>query len=480
MAQQNLTVNGNAVFQGSLTGTTSLGSQPIGSGTVILLPNSTPVALGQMVTVQNLSGANNEIITLGWATPASVPSSFHLNQLLQDGATSGEFIAWNGTAWTPSSFVPGSGTVTSVAVTVPAELSVAGSPITSSGTFAFSWASGTGSGGQGKVIATPAGGGAGAYAGRVLVAGDIPALAYLPSSTVVPANRPAASHNFLTAYDNTTGLFSIAQPAASDLSDSATSVGNVLRANGTSFVSAQLGVADVSGAAPSASPTLTGTVTAGAIVAASGGLAITSSGTDGIRLADNGNARGILVGGTVAGAGHIWLWSPAGSALVDVSDTGVAISGPSSFATANPTFFSAQGNGSKVQLSTGTTTTGDVVTYDSNGNTVDSGTLLSSLAPKASPVLTGTTQIGRLKTVDPDTAGTVSFAGGLTAAHTFVSAYTGTNPPVVIALPQFDLTGANADLWVTYQGSANNWTGFTLNNSQTQTGAVNYLVIDIG
>ena len=48
MAQQNLTVNGNAVFQGSLTGTTSLGSQPIGSGTVILLPNSTPVALGQI------------------------------------------------------------------------------------------------------------------------------------------------------------------------------------------------------------------------------------------------------------------------------------------------------------------------------------------------------------------------------------------------------------------------------------------------
>lgn len=34
---------------------------------------------------------------------------------------------------------------------------------------------------------------------------------------------------------------------------------------------------------------------------------------------------------------------------------------------------SAQGNGSKVQLSTGSTTTGHAVTYDANGNTVDSG-----------------------------------------------------------------------------------------------------------
>src|SRR5215467_12495473 len=33
----------------------------------------------------------------------------------------------------------------------------------------------------------------------------------------------------------------------------------------------------------------------------------------------------------------------------------------------------AQGNGSKVQLSTGTTTTNNCVKYDANGNTVDSG-----------------------------------------------------------------------------------------------------------
>jgi hypothetical protein len=39
-----------------------------------------------------------------------------------------------------------------------------------------------------------------------------------------------------------------------------------------------------------------------------------------------------------------------------------------------------QGNGSKVQLSTGSTTTGDCVSYDSNGNTIDSGVSCSGIS----------------------------------------------------------------------------------------------------
>jgi hypothetical protein len=50
-----------------------------------------------------------------------------------------------------------------------------------------------------------------------------------------------------------------------------------------------------------------------------------------------------------------------------------------------------EGTGTKVQLTNaGTTASGDVVTYDGNGNVQDSGTLLSSLAPLASPALSGT------------------------------------------------------------------------------------------
>lgn len=86
----------------------------------------------------------------------------------------------------------GGGTVTSVAASVPAELSVAGSPVTTSGTLALTWASGTGSGGQGKVIATPSGGGAGAYAGRVLAAGDIPSLS-ATYQVVSGKNTPGAT-----------------------------------------------------------------------------------------------------------------------------------------------------------------------------------------------------------------------------------------------------------------------------------------------
>src|SRR5208282_919360 len=52
---------------------------------------------------------------------------------------------------------------------------------------------------------------------------------------------------------------------------------------------------------------------------------------------------------------------------------------------------SLSGTGSKVQTTNvGVSTSGDVATWDANGNSQDSGTLLSSLAPLASPTFTGT------------------------------------------------------------------------------------------
>ena len=111
MAQQNLPVNGVVVFQGFSSGTTSLGSQPIGGGTTIWLPNSVPVGVGQVMTVQNLSGPNNSIITLGWSTPAAAVSSINLSQITQSGATINQVIEWNGTAWAPGTISSG---VTSV------------------------------------------------------------------------------------------------------------------------------------------------------------------------------------------------------------------------------------------------------------------------------------------------------------------------------------------------------------------------------
>lgn len=75
-----------------------------------------------------------------------------------------------GFKWAPPS--SGSGTVTSVNLTAPAEISVAGVPITTSGTIALSWATESAN----KVFAGPTSGGAATPSFRSLVAGDIPSL----------------------------------------------------------------------------------------------------------------------------------------------------------------------------------------------------------------------------------------------------------------------------------------------------------------
>jgi hypothetical protein len=69
----------------------------------------------------------------------------------------------------------GSGTVTSVALTTPAWLTVGGSPVTTSGTLAITGTSEPAN----QVLASP-NGSAGAMTPRALVAADIPALSYAP------------------------------------------------------------------------------------------------------------------------------------------------------------------------------------------------------------------------------------------------------------------------------------------------------------
>jgi hypothetical protein len=74
----------------------------------------------------------------------------------------------------------GSGTVTSVGLTAPSEIGVSGSPVTSSGTIALSWANETAN----RVFAGPSTGSPATPAFRALVAADIPSLPYAPSSIV--------------------------------------------------------------------------------------------------------------------------------------------------------------------------------------------------------------------------------------------------------------------------------------------------------
>jgi|GEM_PF-5785821 len=73
------------------------------------------------------------------------------------------------------------GTVTSVALSVPGELSVANSPVTTSGTLALSWADQT----QNKVLAAPVGS-TGAPAFRALASADIPSLDWAKITSGTP------------------------------------------------------------------------------------------------------------------------------------------------------------------------------------------------------------------------------------------------------------------------------------------------------
>lgn len=71
----------------------------------------------------------------------------------------------------------GGGSVTSVALTMPAQFSIAGSPVTSSGTLAVTWATETAH----FVLVGPSSGSPAAPTFRALVASDIPSLSYVSS-----------------------------------------------------------------------------------------------------------------------------------------------------------------------------------------------------------------------------------------------------------------------------------------------------------
>lgn len=93
----------------------------------------------------------------------------------------GQALVFNSVSglWEPTTISAGSGTVTSVAMSVPSFLSVSGSPITTSGTLAVSLANQNAN----LIFAGPSSGGAAAPTFRSLVAADVPALSYISALT---------------------------------------------------------------------------------------------------------------------------------------------------------------------------------------------------------------------------------------------------------------------------------------------------------
>ena len=103
------------------------------------------------------------------------PHSLEINDLSDvatAGVTDGQVLAYvdSSSSWEPTDAGSGSGTVTSVGLSLPAEFTVSGSPVTTSGTLTGVWANAA----QNAVFAGPSTGGAGTPTFRTLVDADMP------------------------------------------------------------------------------------------------------------------------------------------------------------------------------------------------------------------------------------------------------------------------------------------------------------------
>ena len=118
-------------------------------------------------TTNVLGGAANQIVY----NTGSGATSF-----ISAPTTANTYLEWNGSSFVWAS--AGTGTVTSVALSLPSIFTVSGSPVTSSGTLTGSLATQSAN----LVFAGPSSGSAAAPTFRSLVAADIPALSYAPTT----------------------------------------------------------------------------------------------------------------------------------------------------------------------------------------------------------------------------------------------------------------------------------------------------------
>lgn len=262
--------------------------------------------------------------------------------------SSGQVLTSNGAGSAPTfESVSGTGTVTSVALTMPTGFSVANSPITGSGTLAVTFTSGQTAN---RFLATP-NGTTGALSLRAIVAGDLPAISLTTGvSGILPGANGGTNNGFMAFTGPTTSLKTFTLPnatstilttnAAVTVAQGGTGVATltgIVKGSGTSAFSAAAS-ADVislwSGTCSSATylrgdgscnaPSGSGTVTSVGLtmpgvfsvgsspVTGSGTIAVTANGTSG--GVPYFNAASTMASSAALASGQVVLGGGAGSA----------------------------------------------------------------------------------------------------------------------------------------------------------------------